>query len=154
MGQDNIGKSVERLLQSMEDLIGAEQSGAAPGNRGPFDPKSSYTKNSNALEANWSRLQSRNRSIPKQVGKLACAKTWTNAFLESKLALRVGLVLAAVREQAEAATSGAGTTEVSRCVSLHTVTSLWMKEIVSVNDLRHKMSLVAVAQSLRSRAAC
>ncbi len=122
MGQDHIGKSVERLLQSIEGLIGAEQSGAAPGNKGPLDSKSEYNKNINALEANWSRLRSQKGCIP----KLVCAKTWTNAFLGSKLALRIGLVLAAVREQAEAAASGA----VSRCVSLHSVTSIWIKEVV------------------------
>lgn len=115
MGQNHIGKSIERFLRSVEDLLGAQQCYAAPGNRVPLGPLERYKKEINALDANCHRLQSQ-----KGPGRdYACAKTWTNAFFESKLALRIGLVLATVREQAEAATSGAGTTEVSRCVSLH-----------------------------------
>ncbi len=120
MGQDHIPKSIARLLQSVDDLIGAQkQSGAAAGNRGPTDD---CDKQLNALEANWSRMLSQEGRVSKQARDLACAKTWINAFIELKLALRIELMLATVREQAEAATSGAGTTEVSRCVIRHIVT--------------------------------
>ncbi len=142
MGHDLIRTSVERVLQSMEDLIG-QQSGPARGNKGPPDVQGIYDRNVNALEVNWSRLQSQKGGISKQARELACAKTWTNAFLDLKLALRIGLVLATVREQAEAATSDAGTSEASRCVSLHSATSTWIKEIL--HGMTHKIAFVAVA---------
>ncbi len=148
MGQDHIGKSVERLLQSLEDLVG-EQSGAAPGNSRPSDPLDAYSKEFNALEANWSRVLSRKGSIPQEARELAYSKTWIHAFLESKLSMRVGLVLAAVREQAEAATLGAGTvrgtTEASRCVA-----HLGKHRVHLLNNREHAMTLVAVARSLCS----
>ncbi len=124
MGQDPIVKSIERLLRSVDDFCGALQSGAPPANRGP-DSFDSYRKNFTALEVNWSRLESqKGNKDAGQAGGLACAKTWINAFLELKLALRIELLLAAVREQAAVATSGAGLTEEARCACLLNCTSI------------------------------
>ncbi len=110
MGQDCIGKSIERLLQSADDLIEAQESIATSWNRDPVD---AFNKTLQAFGVNVHRFLSPNGS--KDV-ELACAKTWINAFFELKLALRIELLLANVREKAEAATSGG---ETSRCAPPH-----------------------------------
>lgn len=130
MGQDQVEKCVERLLQSIDDLLGAQQGSGAPENSGLSDLIDKYKKSLSTLEANWSRLQlGRQRGIPKPDQGLACGKIWIDIFFKSKLALRIGLVLATVREQVEAAT--VSRCPVSRCVSLRTVPSIWVKEIVA-----------------------
>ncbi len=133
MGQDCIGKSIERLLQTADDLIGAQESTAAFWNRGPLDPVDVFTKNIQALKVNWHRLLSRTGS---KDAELDCAKTWINAFFEQKLVLRIELLLASVREKAAAATTGDH--PASRCAYALYRRSFWVK----VCNKIHKSTIV------------
>lgn len=114
MGLDCVGKSIERVLQSADDVLEPTS-----WNSGRLNPLDAFNKSLQAFVVNWHRALSSKASS--KDAELACAKTWINAFFEIKLALRIEILLINVREKVAAATSGGERTRESRCAPPHPI---------------------------------
>ncbi len=111
----DIGKLVERLLRSTEEVLEAHSdrnASSASTRRSRAD--TAFSDSLGVVYTAVSRLETRLRNAPDAAGKAACARAWLEPHLERKLFLRLEVLLNLVRDQAGAALATAGP---SRCAA-------------------------------------